>query len=98
MRNDQRKRPTIWLLFLPPAFFLVKDIIATFVILSYEPGISGEAVLHYAYALLPGTLFVVTGYAPLVNLVFGAILGVILYLFITLRRRANDGTRLESTG
>jgi len=98
MGNDRKKRPTIWLLFLPAAFFLIKDIIATFVVLSYEPGISGAAVLHYAYALLPGTLFVVTGYAPLVNMVFGAILGVILYLFITLRRRANNGTRLESTG
>jgi ABC-type enterochelin transport system permease subunit len=96
MGNDQRKRPTLWLLFLPAAFFLVKDLVATVVVLSYEPGISAVAVLHYAYTLLPGTLFVVTGYAPLVNLVFGTILGVILYLFITLRRRANNGTRLES--
>ena len=70
MGNDQRKRPTIWLLFLPAAFFLVKDIIATVVVLSYEPGISAAAVLRYAYTLLPGTLFVVTGYAPLVNLMY----------------------------
>ena len=96
MENDRKRRAAIWLLFLPAAFFLVKDIIATFVVLSYEPAITEEAVLHYAYALLPGTLFAVTGYAPLVNLIFGIMLGVILYLFITLRRRANDGSRLES--
>ena len=97
MGSDQKKRASIWLLFLPAAFFLVKDIIATFIVLSYEPSITEEAVLHYAYALLPGTLFVVTGYAPLVNLIFGMILGVVLCRFITLRRRANDGSRLEST-
>jgi len=48
---------------LPAVLFLVKDIIATLVVLSYEPGITGPAVLHYAYALLPGTLFVVTGWS-----------------------------------
>ena len=88
MGTDLKKRPTIWLLFLPVAFFLVKDIIATFIVLSYEPAITEEAVRHYAYALLPGTLFVVTGYAPLVNLVFGAITGIMLYVFLTFRKRA----------
>ncbi len=89
MEMITKKRPAIWLLFLPAALFLVKDIIATLVVLSYEPGVTAAAVLRYAYALLPGTLFVVTGYAPVVNLVFGAIMGVMLYLFFTLRKRAS---------
>ena len=72
------------------ALFLVRDLIATFIVLSYEPGIPEVAVRRYAFTLLPGTFFVVTGYAPAINLVFGLGIGVILYVWFTRRMRASQ--------
>jgi hypothetical protein len=85
-----RKKPNkpIWLLlFIPPLFFIVKDFIATQVVLSYEPGITAEAVHNYAVQLLPGSLFVVTGHAPVLNLAFGIFIGAALFLIALYRRR-----------
>jgi hypothetical protein len=39
-----------------PAAVLLKDIVATMVVLSNEPGISAENVHHYHLALFPGGL------------------------------------------
>ena len=85
MRNEVKKSSGFWLLWLPIIVFLLKDISATIILLSNEPGITEQNVRHYAYALLPGSLFVVNGSAPLVNLMFGTVSGVILYLLF--RRR-----------
>lgn len=77
---EQRRPISFAKLLLIPLAFLVKDIIATMAILAQEPGISGRAVLYYAIALLPGSLFVVTGYAITVNLVIGVLISVIIYV------------------
>ena len=60
--------------------FLAKDIFATFIVLSYEPGITERAVTNYAVQLLPGTLFVETGRAMVLNVGFGFIVGGLLYI------------------
>jgi hypothetical protein len=89
MTNDPKTRSKpIWLLLvIPPLLFIVKDFIATQIVLSYEPGITAEAVHNYAVQLLPGTLFVVTGYAPALNLGFGIFIGAFSYLVALYRRR-----------
>lgn len=81
-----RIRPSLLLTVTPPILFLVRDIIATIVVLSYEPGITERAVNNYALHLLPGTLFVVTGDAMLLNAGFGLALGVVLYSAVWYRR------------
>ena len=89
MTNEaQRRRKPIWLLIvIPPLLFIAKDITATIIVLSYEPGITAEAVHNYALELLPGSLFVVTGNAPALNLGFGVIIGALLYFGALYRRR-----------
>ena len=76
----ERKQISFVKLLLIPLAFLVKDVIATMAILSTEPGITERAVFYYALALLPATLFVVTGYAIAVNLVIGVLISVIIYV------------------
>ncbi len=86
--NSKTRDKPIWLLLLiPPLLFLLKDLIATMIVLSYEPGITAEAVHNYALELLPGSLFVVTGNAPALNLGFGVIIGALLYFGALYRRR-----------
>jgi hypothetical protein len=75
----------IWLLIVPPLLFLLKDVIATTAILSTEPGITANAVHYYAIALLPGTLLVSTGNAFLINVLFGALIGAILFIVVIAR-------------
>ena len=94
IRND-KSRPSWLLLIIPPPLFLVKDFIATQIVLSYEPGITEKAVNTYALQLLPGTLFVVTGNAPILNLGFGIFIGAFLYLFAFYVRRRRDRTAVE---
>jgi hypothetical protein len=82
---EQRRPISFAKLMLIPGAFLLKDIIATMAILAQEPGISGRAVLYYTIALLPGTLFVVTGYAITVNLLIGLLISVTIYVVQRLR-------------
>ena len=81
----RKERISFGKLLLIPLAFLVKDIIATVAVLSREPGITETAVHNYALALLPGTLFVVTGYAIPVNLLIGLSLSVVVYVILKLR-------------
>ena len=74
------KLKKICLLIVPPLVFLLKDLIATVVLLASEPGITAGQTLFYAITLLPGTLFLSTGHAILFNVFFGALLGLVLYL------------------
>src|SRR5713226_8983657 len=86
--NPISRNKPIWLLLVaPPLLFILKDFIATMIVLSYEPGITAEAVHNYAVQLLPGSLFVVTGNAPALNLGFGVIIGTLLYFGALYRRR-----------
>ena len=77
---EQRRPISFAKLLLIPLAFLVKDIIATMALLAQEPGISERAVFYYALALLPGSFFVVTGYAITVNLFIGVLISVIIYV------------------
>jgi hypothetical protein len=83
---------------MPPLFFIVKDFIATQIVLSYEPGITAEAVHNYAVQLLPSSLFVVTGYAPVLNLGFGIFTGTVLYLVALYKRRLRYRSAAEQIG
>jgi hypothetical protein len=76
----------IWLVAIPPLAFLVLDVLATMVLLLLaEPGITPEAAFYYHIVLLPGTLFVNAHEAMFVNMVFGLVIGGILYLIVTWR-------------
>jgi heme/copper-type cytochrome/quinol oxidase subunit 3 len=82
-----QKLRKIWLLIVPRVALLLKDIIATMAVLSTEPGITANTVRLYAIALLPGALFFGTSqYAFVFNIVFGALLGLILYLRVIRRK------------
>ena len=69
----------LWFLIIPPATFLLKDVIATIAVLSREPAISPKAAHYYAIAMLPGTLISPES-AMLLNLIIGSLIGGILYL------------------
>jgi hypothetical protein len=77
-----------WLPVLLPAAFLVKDSLATVVVLSNEPGITASNALHYSEALLPGSLLVPNGLAVFANAAIGFLLGWILYLCLRQRQAA----------
>lgn len=84
----RQTRTKIWLLILPPLVIFLKDVAATMAVLSTEPGITARAKLYYVIALLPGALVVDNaGSAMLVNLLFGALLGLVLYLLLTGRKK-----------
>lgn len=85
--SKERKNPIWLLLVIPPLLFLLKDIIATIIVLSYEPGITERAVNNYAVELLPATLFVETGRAISLNVGLGLIIGAFSYLVALYRRR-----------
>jgi hypothetical protein len=62
-----------------PAVMVLKDIVATMVVLSNEPGISAENARHYHLALSPGgLLFGGAGWAWLFNICVGALLGLLV--------------------
>jgi len=65
-----------------PALFVIKDIVATMAILSTEPGITSKAALYYRVAMLPGTLWFGGAAATLFNVIFGLIVGTVLYLSV----------------
>jgi hypothetical protein len=86
-RDNLSKRNTKprWLLLItPPLAFLLKDVIATIAVLLTEPGITARAAFYYSIALLPGTLFVNSGEATLLNIFVGAVVGLLLYLWARL--------------
>jgi len=68
-----------------PFAFLLKDVLATVVVLSNETGISHNAARRYSFALLPGPLFVESR-VMLFNFVFGALVGVALYVCLRFAR------------
>ncbi len=77
----------IWLLAIPPLAFLLLDILATTVLLLLaEPGVTPKAALYYHIALLPGTLFVSADGAIFVNMMFGLLIGAILFVGVTWRK------------
>ncbi|MGH9971399.1 MAG: hypothetical protein ACREBG_26895 [Pyrinomonadaceae bacterium] len=76
----------IFLVVVPPLAFVLKDVIATMAVLSTEPGITGKAVVYYRIAMLPGTLWFGAGQAMLFNLIFGTLVGLILYLCVRLKK------------
>ena len=82
-----RQKPIWLLLIVTPLLFIAKDIAATIIVLSHEPGITEKAVINYSLELLPGSLFVANNYAPTLNMGFGMAIGSILYLVARYRRR-----------
>ena len=72
----------VWFLIIPPVALFLKDIIATMILLSTEPGITPGAAFFYSVALLPGSLIVNAGQALVVNILFGVLIGVGLFLFV----------------
>ena len=88
MKTWQRLLP----LSIPAAFFL-KDILATIVVLSNEPGVSPSNVFYYSVALLPGSLFVSNGHATFVNVAIGFLVGLLPYLRWLRRAPIADGSR-----
>jgi hypothetical protein len=62
-----------------PAAMVLKDIVATMVMLSNEPGISAENVRHYHLALFPGgLLFGGAGWAWLFNICVSFAIGLLV--------------------
>lgn len=74
------------LLLIPLAFF-VKDMIATQIFLAQEPGITEKAAFYFALALLPGTLVFTASASIPVNVCFGFMLSVIIYIVQKRRSR-----------
>jgi len=72
-----------------PAVVVLKDIVATMVILSNEPGITADVARRYHLALSPGGLLVGgAGWAWLFNICVGAVIG----LLVSARARVSPGT------
>jgi len=94
--KDRSKSAWLWLV-IPPMFFIVKDFIAIQIMWSHEPGISEEVAHNFALHLLPGTLFFIAAYAPVVNFGFGILIGVLLYLLVRLYRRRAQVYEVESS-
>ena len=62
-----------------PAALLLKDIVATMVVLSNEPGVSAENARHYHQALSPGgLLFGGAGWAWLFNICVSVVIGLLV--------------------
>jgi hypothetical protein len=81
----------LWLLIIPPSAFLLKDIIALAItVLSTEAGISAEAASYYSIAMLPGSVFHKVVDPMLFNALFGAIMGIVLYLRAVHRKSAHQ--------
>ena len=78
-RNVLRK---ICVFIFPPLAFFIKDIIATMILLSTEPGITPRAAFYYSVALLPATLVVRAGQAIFVNILVGFLVGGVFFLLI----------------
>jgi hypothetical protein len=74
------------LVIVPPLAFVLKDIIATVVLLATEPGITAKAVLFYHIALIPGILWFDAAGAMLFNFIFGVLVGVTLYLCVKFKK------------
>jgi hypothetical protein len=69
------------LLIIPPSAFLLKDIIAlATVVLVTEPDIGARGVSYYYIAMFPGSLLSKLGDPMVFNALFGALLGIVLYL------------------
>jgi len=81
-----RTTSKLWLI-APPLGFFLKDVIATNALLATEPGITAKAKNYYALALLPGALVVDdAGPATVVNMIFGALVGLIIFLLLSRRK------------
>jgi hypothetical protein len=72
-----------------PCLVLLKDIVATVIVLSNEPGISAVNVRHYHFALMPGgLLFGGAGMAWIFNLICAAMVGLLISCLYRNRMRA----------
>ena len=83
----------LWII-VPALVMFLKDIVATNAILATEPGITLDAKYYYGLALIPGSLVVEDATAVLltINVLFGAFVGLIVFIFLRLiRRRAVIG-------
>lgn len=80
------KRAITIVVIIIPLAFVLKDIVATMAVLSTEPGITSNAALYYRLSMLPGTLWFGGGAAMFFNVVFGAIVGSVLYLSVRRKR------------
>jgi hypothetical protein len=77
----------VWLLIIPPSAFLLKDIIALAIaVLSTEPGIIAKAASYYSIAMLPGSVLHKVVDPMLFNALFGALIGIVLYLRVVRRK------------
>ena len=83
MRNENNRT---WLLIITPLAFLLKDVVAAVAVLSTEPGITAKASLYYHIAMIPGILWFDAGATMLFDLVFGFLIGLILYLCIRFKK------------
>jgi hypothetical protein len=73
-----------------PGAFVFKDVLATILVLSNEPGISGRKAFYYSIALLPGSLLVSNGLAPLANIALGFLIALGLHIWWRSRKSAGD--------
>jgi len=55
-------------------------------VLSSEPGITARAALYYRIAMLPGTIWFGGGQAMFFNFMFGALVGLIIYLCVRVKK------------
>jgi len=76
------KPEPLWYIALPPFFVLLRDIAAAIALLSREPGLSSRDVFIYKLAILPGSLWVGSSAALMINLMLGVTLGIVLYLVV----------------
>lgn len=86
MKRRSRHTTNAWLI-VPPIMSVLKDVVAAIALLSTEPGITAKAKFYYSLSLLPGVLFVEDALPALfVNVLFWALVGLILYTCIAFKR------------
>jgi hypothetical protein len=80
------KPKLLWYLTLPPLVVLLRDIAAAIGLLSREPGLSDRDVFIYKLAILPGSLWVGSSAALMINLTLAVLLGFVSYLVVRKNR------------
>ena len=95
MDGNVRQTSRSWVV-LPPLLFFLKDVISTTALLSTEPGITGKAAFYYSLGLLPGSLVADSATtATVVNVLFGALVGLTLFLFLRFLRLKRSSLRAD---
>ena len=94
--NDNVKKVFRDAYILFPSAMVLKDILATMVVLSNEPGISAENVRHYHMALFPGgLLFAGAGWAWLFNICASVIIGLLVSNRLRIDSRPSEGKSVD---